>query len=163
MIGGGLGGWEPGEWTDDTQMALCIAEEATGGQLDGTAVAARFLQWYRSGPADVGVQTSAVLSSAAGPADVARAAAENFSRNPGHSAGNGSLMRTAPVALACLGDDDALVEKAMDVSALTHADPLAGEACATWWVAIDRAIRFDMGPVEAMREGARLLGAGRSG
>ena len=64
MKGGGLGHWEPGEWTDDTQMALCIAEEAATGHLDPRAVAGRFLDWYRSGPADVGAQTGAVLSRA---------------------------------------------------------------------------------------------------
>jgi ADP-ribosyl-[dinitrogen reductase] hydrolase len=52
-------------------MALCIAEEAATGHLDPTAVAGRFLEWYRSGPADVGVQTSAVLSRASASQDVA--------------------------------------------------------------------------------------------
>jgi ADP-ribosylglycohydrolase len=37
MIGGGTGDWEPGEWTDDTQVAICIAEEATTGTLEPTA------------------------------------------------------------------------------------------------------------------------------
>jgi ADP-ribosyl-[dinitrogen reductase] hydrolase len=45
MIGGGLGPWEPGEWTDDTQMALCIAEVAATGRLDAEAVGQRFLDW----------------------------------------------------------------------------------------------------------------------
>lgn len=139
---GGLGSWEEGEWTDDTQMALCIAEEAATGRLDPAAVAGRFLDWYRSGPADVGAQTWAVLSAASAPRDVAGRAAGYFSRNPRHGAGNGSLMRTAPVALACLGDDDALVSQAMAMSALTHADPLAQEASAIWCVAIDRAVRL---------------------
>jgi ADP-ribosylglycohydrolase len=60
MIGGGLGGWEQGEWTDDTQMAICIAEEAPTGHLDPTVVAEHVLDRYRSGPADVGIQTRAV-------------------------------------------------------------------------------------------------------
>lgn len=64
MIGGGLGGWDPGEWTDDTQMALCIAEVTATGSLDVTAVAERFLDWYRGRPADVGIQTSTVLAAA---------------------------------------------------------------------------------------------------
>ena len=157
MIGGGLGGWEPGEWTDDTQMALCIAEEAATGDLGTTEVAGRFLDWYRGEPADVGVQTRAVLSGASGPADVARAAAGYFSRHPRNSAGNGSLMRTAPVALACLGDDEALISQAMEISALTHADPLACEACAIWCVAIDRAVREGKGVLEGVGEGIGFL------
>src|SRR4029077_7028150 len=79
MIGGGLGRWEPGEWTDDTQMALCIAEEAATGRLDATAVAGRFLDWYRSGPADVGAQTGGALSRATGSGDLAAAAAQYLS------------------------------------------------------------------------------------
>ena len=161
MIGGGLGGWDEGEWTDDTQMAICIAEEAATGRLDPAAVADRFLEWYRSGPADVGVQTRAVLAGACSPADVAGSATKYFSRNPHKSAGNGSLMRTAPVALACLGNDDALVSQAMTVSALTHADPVAQEACAVWCVAIDRAVRLGISALEGVREGIALLPADR--
>ena len=161
MIGGGLGRWEPGEWTDDTQMALCIAEEAATGKLDPTAVAERFLDWYRSGPADVGTQTSWVLSHASTPGDLAAAAAQYFSQHQDRSAGNGSLMRTAPVALACLGDDEALVGQATAVSALTHADPLAGEACAIWCVAIDRAVRRGTGLLEGVTDAIALLPADR--
>lgn len=67
MIGGGLGGFARGEWTDDTAQAVAIAEvAATGADLRTpealTAIAQRFADWYAEGPADVGVQTSAVLS-----------------------------------------------------------------------------------------------------
>ncbi len=155
MIGGGLGGWDPGEWTDDTQMALCIAEETATGSLDALAVAERFLSWYRSGPADVGIQTRAVLSSAERATEVPVRAARYFESHPDNSAGNGSLMRTAPVALAHLGDDGALLASAMAVSSLTHADPLAGEACALWCIAIDRAVRE--GHLEGIFDGLALL------
>jgi ADP-ribosyl-[dinitrogen reductase] hydrolase len=74
MIGGGLGNWEPGEWTDDTQMAVCIAEEAATGAVGVDKVADRFLAWYQEGPKDVGAQTSAVLNLAIGAAEVAAAA-----------------------------------------------------------------------------------------
>lgn len=49
-------------------------------------------------------------------------------------------MRTAPVALAHLGDDRAIAASASAVSLLTHGDPLATEACVLWCIAIDRAI-----------------------
>jgi ADP-ribosylglycohydrolase len=45
-------------------------------------------------------------------------------------------MRTAPVALAHLGDTDAIVHAATAVGELTHADPRAGEACVLWSLAI---------------------------
>lgn len=159
MVGGGLGNWEPGEWTDDTQMALCIVEEAATGTLDPTAVAQRFLDWYRSGPADVGIQTRAILSQAGTADEVAQTAARYFEHHPHGAAGNGSLMRTAPVALAALGDDDAIMETAMSVSALTHADPLAAEACVIWCIAIDRAIRE--GRFDGIHEGIALLAPDR--
>jgi ADP-ribosyl-[dinitrogen reductase] hydrolase len=56
------------------------------------------------------------------------------------TAGNGSLMRTAPLALAYLDDDTALVEAARAVSELTHYDPEAGDACVLWCLAIRHAV-----------------------
>ena len=63
MAGGGLGPYEPGEWSDDTQMALCIAlVSATGVDLCSAnaldEIALAFENWYRGGPSDVGIQTS---------------------------------------------------------------------------------------------------------
>lgn len=49
-------------------------------------------------------------------------------------------MRTAPVVLAYLDDEAGLVEAARLVSDLTHADPLAGDACVLWCLAIRRAV-----------------------
>jgi ADP-ribosylglycohydrolase/protein-tyrosine phosphatase len=149
MIGGGLGPWKPGEWTDDTQMALCIAEVTATGRMDAAEVGDGFLVWLHGGASDVGNQTRAVLEGANHGGELSERAARFFEANPDDSAGNGSLMRTAPVALAHLGDDGAIVEAAMQISGLTHADPVAGEACVIWCVAIDRAIR------EARLDGVR--------
>lgn len=160
MIGGGLGGFEPGEWTDDTSMAVCIAEVTAGGAVDLEAIAARFLDWYASGPSDMGNLTRAVLGSATDAADVPRRAAVRFETHPGSCAGNGALMRTAPVALAHLGDDQAIVEAAQAVSALTHADPVSGEACALWCIAIDRAVREAR--LDGIRDGLTLLPPARA-
>jgi protein-tyrosine phosphatase len=70
----------------------------------------------------------------------ARAESEDLHKLTGRTAGNGSLMRTAPVALAYLDDEAALVEAACAVSELTHYDPEAGEACVLWCLAIRHAI-----------------------
>lgn len=148
MIGGGLGRFAPGEWTDDTTMAWCVLDVAAQGRrllsedsLD--AVARRFRDWYDSGPPDIGTQTAAVLRRGGSAPTAARLqeAAADYSARREHSAGNGSLMRTAPVALAYLGSPQEIARAATEVSALTHADPRAGEACVLWSLAIDRAVR----------------------
>lgn len=68
------------------------------------------------------------------------AAARWVHERTGRSAGNGSLMRTGPVAIAHLDDPDALVEAAKAVSALTHHDPMAGEGAALWCLMIRHAV-----------------------
>jgi len=155
MTGGGGLRWEPGEWTDDTQMTVCIAEETATGTIDPLAVGERFLDWFRGRPKDVGVQTSSVLGAVSSSDGLTAAAADHFARHPHNSAGNGSLMRTAPVALAHLGDDAAIVESATAISNLTHGDPLAAEACVLWCVAIDRAVRDER--FDGIYEGLDLL------
>src|SRR4051794_17076574 len=115
MIGGGLGDFAPGEWTDDTSQAVAIARvAATGADLRTpealTQIARGFADWYAGGPADVGIQTSAVLSRAGrNPRGVEMTeAARTVHDRTGRSAGNGSLMRTGPVGLAYLGDPEGL-------------------------------------------------------
>lgn len=147
--GGGLGGIAPGQWSDDTEMASVIAGvAATGADLRSEdaleAIADGFLRWYAGTPPDVGAQTREVLSGVArgtGAASRLRAKAEELHLRTGRTAGNGSLMRTGPVALAHLGDADAIATAARAISGLTHADPTAGEACVLWSLAIDHAVR----------------------
>ncbi|MCF6376051.1 ADP-ribosylglycohydrolase family protein [Nocardioides KLBMP 9356] len=150
MIGGGLGPYAPGEWSDDTQMAVVIARAAaehglrTVDALD--AVVTGWVDWLASGASDVGTQTRQVLGEVAADVDGARAAERArlasyaLHAQTGRTAGNGSLMRTAPVALALLDDPAALGEQARAISGLTHADPLAGDACVLWCHAIRRAV-----------------------
>lgn len=140
MVGGGLGPWAPGEWTDDTQMAVCIAEVTATGRWDLEAIGERFRAWLADGPRDVGGQTAAVVSQAATGAELSACARAYYRDHPTGAAGNGSLMRTAPVALAFLDDEAARAEAAAAASALTHGDPLAGQACVLWCTAIARAV-----------------------
>jgi ADP-ribosyl-[dinitrogen reductase] hydrolase len=158
MQGGGPFGWEPGEWTDDTQMAICIAEQAATGDLDLDALGDRFIAWA-SEANDIGNQTRAVLSRAVDGSDLPAAAAEYFRQRPNRSAGNGSLMRTGPVALAYLGDRDRIAEAAAAISALTHADPLAIDACVLWSLAVAEAV--DAGEIPDPHKGLSYLPADR--
>jgi ADP-ribosyl-[dinitrogen reductase] hydrolase len=149
MLGGGLGNIAPGQWSDDTEMACVIAAVAAAGEdlrspeaLEQIALG--FLRWYDQNPPDIGNQTRHVLShTGAGSGAAVRmlAVSEELHRRTGHTAGNGSLMRTSPVALAHLGDRSAITEAARAVSALTHFDPSAGDACVLWCLAIDHAVR----------------------
>lgn len=104
-------------------------------------IVARWYEWSR-GAKDVGIQTRAVLSATgvAGGASRARSEAEALHRQTGRSGGNGSLMRSAPVTLAYLGDEAGLIEAATSLSALTHFDPEAAEACVLWCLAIRHAV-----------------------
>jgi ADP-ribosyl-[dinitrogen reductase] hydrolase len=161
MIGGGLGPFAPGEWTDDTSMAICIAQVTAIGSLELPAVGERFLAWARSGPADIGTSTRAVLGQAATGVELEAVAAAYFASHPGGAAGNGALMRTAPVALAHLGDDPAIARAARAVAGLTHADPLAGDSCVLWCIAIDRAVREQR--LDGVRDGLAFLPTDRRG
>jgi ADP-ribosyl-[dinitrogen reductase] hydrolase len=147
MVGGGSFGWQPGEWTDDTSMAIAMAEvAATGADLREEqaldAIVTRWHDWSRRAK-DVGIQTRSVLNQAGRDgisAQKARAESAVLHQRTGRTAGNGSLMRTAPVALAYLHDEAALVEAARAVSELTHYDPEAGDACVLWCLAIRHAV-----------------------
>lgn len=151
MIGGGLGPYAPGEWSDDTQMALCIARVAASNTpIDSPegldAIARGFLDWLREGATDVGTQTRQVLGALQADDDgpglaerMTMLAAELHARS-GRTAGNGALMRTAPIALAFPDDPERAVRAARLIAELTHADPLAGDSCVLWCEAIRRSV-----------------------
>ncbi|CAN5406197.1 N/A [soil metagenome] len=153
MIGGGTFDWAPGEWTDDTSMAIPIARVLVGGGLDTAfglldqrnasgldEIVSAWASWARDAK-DVGTQTRAVLGLMNAPtATNARAAAKAVHDHTGRSGGNGSLMRTAPVALAYLDDPVALAEAARTISDLTHYEQDAGDACVLWSMAIRHAV-----------------------
>ncbi|MFF3002083.1 ADP-ribosylglycohydrolase family protein [Kitasatospora sp. NPDC057940] len=126
MCGGG--GWDPGEATDDTQMAVLVAESLVQrGGLDLPDVFGRFQRWAASEPKDIGLQTEDVLTNGM-PWDLA--AAIHFQVNL-RAAGNGSLMRasTSAVHFARAGQA-ATMDAARRIAALTHGDRAAWEGTA---------------------------------
>lgn len=164
MKGGGGFNWAPGEWTDDTSMAVPIIQAAAAGLdlrdetvLDG--IVATWVDWAKVAP-DVGIQLRAVLSKTEPTASAVRMVAQAHHDRHGRSGGNGSLMRTAPVALAYLDDPAALAEVARTISSLTHYEADAGDACVLWCLAIRHAVlegEFDV------RVGLPMLPADRRG
>ena len=134
MVGGGPFGLKPGQWTDDTSMALCLAASLieTGG-FDPMDQTERYVRWWRDGymssrgsggPAfDIGNTTRDALSHFedtgdpySGPIDA-------------HTAGNGSLMRLAPVPMYFAGEAAEAVDRSADSSRTTHGADEAVDAC----------------------------------
>lgn len=131
MVGGGPFRLQPGEWTDDTSMALCLAESLIERRgFDAVDQMQRYVRWYRDGH----------LSSTGRCFDIGntvRYALHRFERTgepfcaPRHpgSAANGSLMRLAPVPMCFAHDPEAAVDRAAESSRTTHATREAVDAC----------------------------------
>ncbi|GAA1313252.1 ribosylglycohydrolase [Planotetraspora silvatica] len=137
MCGGG--GWDPGEATDDTQMAVLIAESLLERRgLDLPDMFARFQRWATSDPKDIGLQTEDVLTNGLA---WDRAAAHHFQTNQ-RAAGNGSLMRATTSAVYFARDGrEATMDAARRVAALTHGDRAAWEGTAVFHELVRVALR----------------------
>ena len=142
ITGGGPFGLEPGVWTDDTSMALALADSlANRDGWDAADLMDRFLRWMEHGAYsptgrcfDIGVTTRAALSRYRRTGDpVAGPTAEN-------TAGNGSLMRLAPVVLRFLHDPAACRRVAGEQSRTTHGAPQAVQSCQYFADLLRRAI-----------------------
>lgn len=140
IVGGGPFGVAPGQVTDDTQMATCLAASlADRGRFDLDDVARRYVDW-REHAFDIGRQTAAALGAIARGATPGNAGREVWEASGQDAAGNGSLMRTAPIAVFFAGDRAALRQAAREDSAITHFDPRCQEACVAFDVAIATAV-----------------------
>lgn len=134
MVGNDL--WEPGEWTDDTAMALCVAEGILAAPEDPVAeIGKRFLTWKDNGPKDVGNTISDALERYRG--SWPEASRNTNAARQNRAAGNGSLMRTLPVALAYRNTETMLRQSAR-ISAMTHWDAQAEVCCAVYCLWIKR-------------------------
>jgi ADP-ribosyl-[dinitrogen reductase] hydrolase len=132
MLGDGTHGKPAGTVTDDTDLALCIARSLVErGAFDGQDVADRFQAWYDAGPFDVGLMTADAIetySSGTSWRDTGREVWQH--RAEGENAGNGSVMRCAPYAIAFAEDFDTLTEVSERSSSITHYDPRCTYGCA---------------------------------
>jgi ADP-ribosyl-[dinitrogen reductase] hydrolase len=134
MIGGGPFKLEPGQWTDDTSMALALAESLIAcGDLDPSDLMQRFIDWRDNGAYsctgscfDIGMTVSSALSRWKQTGDPLAG-----STDP-QSAGNGSLMRLAPVAVRYWRDREKLRAVAALQSRTTHGAREAVSACVAY-------------------------------
>ncbi len=131
MTGGGPFDLEAGKWTDDTSMALCLAESLIEcGGFDARDQMERYLRWYREG-----YNSSTDRCFDIG--NTVRAALHRFERTgepfagdaAPDTAGNGSLMRLAPVPLRFAAEPARAVHLAAESSRTTHQARAAVDAC----------------------------------
>lgn len=139
------GGWGAGEWTDDTDMAICILqawqEHGEFGSRESLDTLVKLWRSWAHSAMDVGVQTRSVLESLKElTAEACASAAKDLHERTGRSAGNGSLMRTAPLAFLEVSDEE-LTRITVAVSKLTHFEDDAADACVLWVQAIRANLR----------------------
>ncbi|MFN8595633.1 MAG: ADP-ribosylglycohydrolase family protein [Anaerolineae bacterium] len=131
LIGGGPFDLKPGEWTDDTSMALCLAESLIERPtFDPIDQLERYVRWWREGY----LSSNGVCFDIGG---TVRSALTRYmqtheaycgSTDP-NTAGNGSLMRLAPVPMRYAPDPIAAIERSGESSRTTHGAPAAIDAC----------------------------------
>ena len=134
LVGGGVFGLKPGQWTDDTSLALCLAASLVeckrfepGDHLE------RYLRWYRTGYMsstgrcfDIGHTTRLSL-------DAFEAHGVLERQDPPHSeAGNGSIMRLTPVPMAYARDPNKAIELSGESSRTTHSLQICVDAVGIW-------------------------------
>jgi ADP-ribosyl-[dinitrogen reductase] hydrolase len=126
-----------GTFTDDTEMALALAESLEARHpLDAGDLVRRFLDWYHREPVDIGNQTRTVLANIDRLKDWQKAVAESLRFRP-DSAGNASVMRCWPVAIAWWNFPSQLAADSALQSRVTHphAECVSGSVFVNVWIA----------------------------
>ncbi len=131
MVGGGPFDLEAGQWTDDTSMALCLAESLVDRKaFDPEDQMRRYLRWYREGYLsstgtcfDIGGTVSGALRR------FEESGNPYAGRTEPSNGGNGSLMRLAPIPSAYADRPGDAIRAAAMMSRTTHAAPEPIDAC----------------------------------
>lgn len=142
MVGGGWLKLRKGETTDDTAMARMLAESlAHCDGLDTVDIAQRYVAWMKSNPPDIGNITRSALNAFKTGLGVPNAALGAHRQLGGKSAGNGTIMRCAPIALRYAYDERRLIDSSRDEALITHFDPLAWTGSIALNLLIERMLR----------------------
>ncbi len=142
MVGGGPFRLKPGDWTDDTSLALCLAASLTEcGEFDASDQMDRFVRWMDEGYYsstgecfDIGVTTSTALRA------YQRTGAPYSGSPDPHAAGNGSIMRLAPVPMWFHPDLARAVRFAGESSRTTHGAAECVDACKLYAAMLHQAL-----------------------
>lgn len=143
MVGGGPFALKAGQWTDDTSMAMCLAESIIDtGELDPADQLRRYVAWWRHGHwsstgrcFDIGATTSAALRRF----ETTGAVVDNPVDQ--ESAANGSLMRLAPVPIRWHADVEEAARRSGESSRTTHGADRPVDACRVYGAMIAALIR----------------------
>ena len=142
MIGGGPFNLLPGQWTDDTSMALCLAASLVEHGFDAHDQMDRYLQWHDEGYMsstdkcfDIGMATSSALERYRRTGNPAAGCSKS------DSAGNGSIMRLAPVPIHYLDTPELAIQMSAAQSKTTHRAPECLGACHLLAEALIRALQ----------------------
>jgi ADP-ribosyl-[dinitrogen reductase] hydrolase len=168
IVGAGPFNLTAGQVTDDTQMAICLARslmERPGAAMPGIDLAdlgSRYVAWYQHA-FDVGNQTGSALRCIEQGEEPLRAGRSVWHASGRRAAGNGSLMRTAPIGVWHAADLATLIDTALADSLVTHADPRCALACAAFDAAIAAGIACTgERPADPRAAGAPHLAAARA-
>lgn len=161
MVGGGPFGLAPGEWTDDTSMALCLATSLLEcGGFDPRDQMERYCRWWDEGYLssngrcfDIGITIREALTRFKQSGDPFSGSAHP------QKAGNGSIMRLAPVVLFYHPDRDSAVHHAAESSRTTHATGECLDACRLLASILCRALDSEPPDAVLLGDAATFTGA----
>jgi ADP-ribosyl-[dinitrogen reductase] hydrolase len=145
MVGGGPFGLNAGEWTDDTSMALCLAVSLLEKQgFDPQDQAERYCRWRDEGYLSSNGRCFDIGNTISGSLLRFNLTGDPFSGSVSpRSAGNGSIMRLAPVPMFYLDDLSLVALYAAESSRTTHGTKEAIDGCRLFGVMIAKALRGD--------------------
>ena len=131
MVGGGPFNLDPGEWTDDTSMALCLAESLIEcGGFDPKDQMDRYVRWWQEGYLSSNGRCFDIGTTVCNALDHYDRTGTSFAGSTrSGSAGNGSLMRLAPVPLFFAPDPEEAIRMSGQSSRTTHGAETCIDAC----------------------------------
>jgi ADP-ribosyl-[dinitrogen reductase] hydrolase len=143
MVGGGPFALDAGQWTDDTSMALCLAASLLEtGTFDPEDQMRRYVRWWREGYLsstgrcfDIGTTVRGALARFEETGEPYAGSVDPY------AAGNGSIMRLAPVPMVYLPDAEAAAEQSAESSRTTHGAAECVDACRLFGSILARALQ----------------------
>jgi ADP-ribosyl-[dinitrogen reductase] hydrolase len=122
MVGGGPFNLKPGQWTDDTSMALCLATSLVEvGAFDAIDQMNRYYDWYENGYLSSNGKCFDIGNTVRQALHQYKTSGNPFSGSTSpQSAGNGCLMRLAPIPMFYFSDRDRILHFSGESSRTTH-------------------------------------------